>query len=150
MVADQFQKGKDAQANAGSKGAPSAELSCSHFDVESSRVYVLGLLCDVLASRNFTAAKFKRDSVVDFAGTIWEETYDGNLWVMSAHHTMNPRVIIMAESTVVVQAITPKRTSRKSPRKEASNSLIANIENLKAEIVTDHSKKDRVGGETHR
>lgn len=61
-------------------------------------------------------------------------TYDGKRCVISEHQTIKPNVIIIADSTVIVQAIMPKNTSRNKPRNVVSSLLMANRDNLKSQI----------------
>lgn len=61
---------------------------------------------------------------------LWNNTYDGNLCVISEHQTIKPSVIIMADKTVNAQEIIPKKTSRNSPRNVGSSLFIASREIL--------------------
>lgn len=49
---------------------------------------------------------------------------------MSEHQVINPNVIIMAAVNVMMEDVTPKKASKNSPRKEASNCFNANREIL--------------------
>lgn len=57
---------------------------------------------------------------------IFASTYDGNLCVISLHQLIKPNVIIIAAAKVIKDDVIPNKTSRKSPKNEASNCLSVN------------------------